>query len=171
MTASLLLAVRTLHILVAALWVGAIFLMTVFVVPALRDAGAAGGSFMVALHRRGLHVFMASSAGLTVLSGLWLYWVFTAGFNHDAMLTRGGLAFGIGGLCGLLAAIIGGSVVGRGFKSMVEMNERTAALPEAERAAHLQQIAGLRQRTGNAAKVVLVLVIAALLLMAVGHYV
>lgn len=171
MTASLLLVVRALHILLAALWVGAIFLMTMFVIPAVRDAGTAGGSFMVALHRRGLHVFMATSAGLTVLSGLWLYWIFTAGFNHDAMLTHGGLAFGIGGLCGLLAAIVGGSVVGRGFKRIVAMSERTAALPEGERAAHVQQITALRQRTGNAAKIVLVLVIAALLLMAVGHYV
>lgn len=171
MTASLLLAVRALHILLAALWVGAIFLMTAFVIPAVRDLGAAGGSFMVSLGRRGIHVFMASTAGLTVLSGLWLYWMFTNGFDHGAMQTHGGMVFGIGGLCGLLAAIIGGGVVGRSFKRVVAMSEQTATLPESERAAHIQRIADLRGRISNAAKIVLALAIVALLLMAIGHYV
>jgi len=168
---SLFLSIRALHILLAALWLGAVFLLSMFVMPAVREAGPTGSHFLATLHRRKLGAFMATIGVLTVLSGLWLYWVFTAGLSEGVMLSHGGMAFGIGGLLGLLAAVLGGGMVGRGFARIIAMSEQTAALPEAERSAHQQTLAALRTRTSMASKCVLVLMIAALLLMAVGHYV
>jgi uncharacterized membrane protein len=162
---------RVLHILVAALWVGAAGLLAMVVMPAVGDAGAIGGPFLASLHRRKLHVFMAASALLTVLSGIWLYWVLTTGFNPAIVWSRGGLVFGIGGLCGLLALIVGGAIIGPGVARLAEQAGQPDAIPEAQRATHAQRLAALRRRTMLASKVALALIVIALVLMAVGHYV
>ena len=163
-------SLRAVHILLAALWLGAAFLLSVFVLPAVRDAGPAGGQLMATLQKRKLHAFMGASATLTVLTGLWLYWVFTAGLQQQVMFSAGGLAFGVGGLCGLLAMILGGAIMGRGFARMTTLGAQMASASEAERASHIQEMAALRGRLGFAGKLILLLMIVALLLMAVGHY-
>jgi len=136
----------------------------------VRDVGPAGGQFMITLQRRKLHAFMALTALLTVLTGIWLYWVFTAGLQAQVMFSPGGLAFGIGGLCGLLAMILGGAIMGRGFARMTAISGQMASASEAERASHMQEMAALRGRLNLASKFILLLMIVALLLMAVGHY-
>jgi hypothetical protein len=171
MDANAYVVLRVLHILVAALWVGAAGLLAVVVMPAVGDAGVAGGPFLASLHRRKLHVFMAASALLTVLSGIWLYWVLTTGFDPSIVWSRGGMVFGIGGLCGLAALIIGGAIIGPGFARLAELTEQTSAMPEDQRAAHAQRLAALRQRTMLASKCALALIVIALVLMASGHYV
>jgi len=170
MDATVYLALRVLHILVAALWIGAAAVLAWVVMPALRDAEPAGGRMTSSLHRRKLHAFMAASSVLTVLSGLWLYWVLTSGLSSGIVLSRAGLIFGVGGLCGLLALILGGSVIGPGFARAVALTEQSAALPEAERAGHAQRIAALQQRVTLATRIDLGLIVVALVLMASGHY-
>lgn len=171
MTESLYLVLRVLHILVAALWLGAAGLLAAIVMPAIRDAGAVGGSFLGSLHKRKLHAFMAATAVLTVLSGIWLYWVLTSGFSPDIVWSRNGLMFSIGGLCGLVAMIIGGSMIGPGFVRLAALVEQTGSLSEAERDAHAQRLSAVQQRTALASKGALLLIVAALVLMASGHYV
>ncbi|HEY3519590.1 MAG TPA: hypothetical protein VGK80_00950, partial [Rhodanobacteraceae bacterium] len=95
---------------------------------------------------------------------------FTAGLQTEVMFSAGGLAFGIGGLCGLLAMVLGGAIMGRGTARMVAMGEEAVLLSDAERTAHMQRMEALRQRLNVASKFILLLMIAALLLMAVGHY-
>ncbi|HKZ11563.1 MAG TPA: hypothetical protein VJL61_12800 [Rhodanobacteraceae bacterium] len=171
MDANAYVVLRVLHILVAASWVGAAGLLAVVVMPAVGDAGAAGGPFLASLHRRKLHVFMAASALLTVLSGIWLYWVLTTGFDPAIVWSRGGVAFGIGGLCGLVALIVGGGIIGPGFARLAELAEQTDAMPESQRAAHLQRLEAIHRRTLLASKCALALMLIALVLMASGHYV
>lgn len=170
MHGSWFLVLRAAHVLLAALWLGAAFMLTVFVLPAVRDVGPGGGQFMQTLQRRKLHAFMALAAILTVLTGVWLYWRFTAGLEEQVMFSPGGLAFGIGGICGLLAMILGGAILGRGFARIATLGERATAGTEAERATHLQGIEMLRQRLGVAGKLILLLMVLALVLMAIGHY-
>ncbi|HKJ62902.1 MAG TPA: hypothetical protein VKA94_13070, partial [Hyphomicrobiales bacterium] len=51
---------RAVHILCAALWVGSATMLTLFILPSVREAGPAGGSVMGAAVRRGVPAFMAS---------------------------------------------------------------------------------------------------------------
>ena len=90
--------------------------------------------------------------------------------HGSVVLGPGGLAFGIGGICGLLAMILGGAILGRGFARIVALGERATAGPEAERAMRMQDIEALRQRLAVAGKLILLLMVAALVLMAIGHY-
>src|SRR6478735_4901492 len=66
---------RAAHILAAALWLGAGALLTLYIMPSIRCAGAAGGAVIAESMRRGLGIFMASTAGTTILTGLLLYWI------------------------------------------------------------------------------------------------
>ena len=153
--------IRALHILVAATWFGAAAFLTLFLMPALRQLGPQGGPVMAALTQRRFHVFMAANAMLTVLSGAWMYWQLTGGLQPAAVGSHDGLAYGLGGLAGLLAAIIGAAVVGRGSKQLAAL--AAAGAPDPAVVARLQA----RVRTGS--RSALTLMVVALLAMTLAH--
>ena len=159
--ASMFVEVRALHILVAAAWFGAAAFLTLYLMPALGRVEPRGGAVLRALEGRGLHRFMAANAGLTVLSGAWLYWTLTSGFKPQAIASATGLVYGLGGLAGLLAAIIGGAVIGRSVK-------RLAALP-ADGASTGDTAALLQRRIRGGSRAALSLMLLALLSMTLGH--
>jgi uncharacterized membrane protein len=165
------LVLRAAHVLIAVFWVGAAFFTTFFLMPALAEAGPAAGPVMSALLRRKIHAFMASIGGVTVLTGIYLYYRFTGGFDPALSGTRAAMVFGTGGLAGIVALILGGAVVGKNAKKMGELAARMATAPEAERAAIASQVAAARQRAETASRIVIVLQIIAVVLMAIGHYV
>ena len=154
--------IRALHILVAAAWFGAAAFLTLYLMPAVGQLGPQGAPVMVALTRRRFHVFMAATALLTVVSGLWLYWSMTGGFSPAALGTRYGQVYGVGGLAGLLAAIIGGAVVGRSSKQLAAMAE-AGVPPDPVR------VATLRARARIGSRAALGLMVVALLAMTLGH--
>ena len=159
--ASMFAEVRTLHILVAAAWFGAAAFLTIYLMPALGRLEPKGGGVLQALEGRGLHRFMAANAGLTVLSGGWLYWTLTAGFKPQAIASTTGLVYGLGGLAGLIAAIIGGAVIGRSVKQL-------AALP-ADDASGSDSATLLHRRIRLGSRSALGLMLLALLAMTLGH--
>jgi len=150
---------RAVHILTAALWLGAAALLTLYIMPSIRSAGAAGGSVVAESMRRGLGAFMASVAGTTILSGAWLYWIRYQMLGASGMHSTGGIVLTLGALAGFVAMMIGGAVLGRISRELGELagapaNETTQA-----------RIAALHRRGAAASKVTLTLLIVALLLM------
>ena len=154
--------IRALHILAAAAWFGAATFLTLYLMPAVRQLGPQGAPVLVALAQRRFHVFMAGSAMLTVLSGAFMYWLITGGFQPAAMGSRDGMIYGLGGLAGLLAAILGGAVVGRASKEL-------AALAAAGDAPDPMRVARLQARVRIGSRVALALLLVALLVMTLGH--
>lgn len=165
------LLLRAGHVLFAAVWVGAAVFLTTLLMPAVGDAGPAGGPVIAALERRRFHPFMASISGLTVLTGIYLYWRFTAGFDPSLSATRGAMVFGTGGLAGIIAFILGGAVVGRNAKKMGPLAARLAQAEPPQRPAIAAELAAVRQKVKSASILIIVLQFIALTAMAVGHYV
>ncbi|HVX04331.1 MAG TPA: hypothetical protein VHA71_04330 [Rhodanobacteraceae bacterium] len=162
--------VRVLHILFAAFWVGSAAFLTLYVTPAIRATGPQGAPVMAELMRRRMGGFIAAAATLTLLSGLWMYWIFTGGFDGAIVAHGAGLALGIGGLCGIAAAVIGGAVIGRAADRAGTLSQQVAQMPEGEqRAATLQTIAGLQRRVATFSRLAVLLLIAALVAMALAH--
>jgi uncharacterized membrane protein len=151
-----------LHILFAALWLGAAAFLTLYLLPALRQLGPAGSATMHSLDQRGLHRFMAANAGLSVLSGLVLYWSLTAGFNPQAITSTIGMVYGIGGLAGLSAAVIGGAVIGRSVKRLDTLNQDPAG-------GHADELLALQRRIAMSSRLALGLLLVALVAMTMGH--
>src|SRR5262245_8461707 len=100
MTAStaIFLLIRATHVLLAALWVGTAVFTTFYLMPALQESGPAAGPVMGALMRRKIHAFIASIGGTTVLTGLYLYYRFTGGFDPALSGSMGARVFGAGGV-------------------------------------------------------------------------
>jgi hypothetical protein len=168
----LFLVVRVVHVLLAALWLGSVGLMVLFVMPAHKATGVAAAPMMAAIARRGLNGFMGAVGGITVLTGVYLYWRFTGGFAPELSATRAAMVFGTGGIAGILAVIIGGAVVGRNAARMGELGGKAMALPEGpERAGLMAQSAAARDRAMTGGRIMLVLQMIALGCMAIGHYV
>ena len=166
------LAVRVLHVLFAAIWIGSTVFTSLLLAPAADEAGRAGGEVMARLDRRGFHVAMATFAGTTVLSGVFLLWRYTGGFDPTVIATPTGIAFIAGGSAGVLASIVGGGVVGRNAKRVLAIMGQAVALPDGEAKGSLVlQAAAARRRVKAGSQVVMALQAAALLLMTVGHYV
>lgn len=172
MSATLLfLVLRAAHVLIAALWIGGVALSTFYIFPALEESGPAAGPVMGALLRRKLPVYMASIGGTTILTGFYLYYRFTGGFDPSLSATRAAMVFGTGGVAGLIALIIGGAVVSRNAKKIGDIVTRLAASRDTERADLMAQLAAARGRATTGSRIVLVLQVIAILLMAIGHYV
>jgi hypothetical protein len=95
-----------------------------------------------------------------VLTGQWLNRTLTAGFPAAAMSSTAGMVFGLGGLAGVLAAMLGGGVIGRSIQR-IEALSISGADPA--------QIASLQQRIAMASRLALSLLAFALLAMALGH--
>src|SRR6476659_6192114 len=124
------LVVLILHALCGALWVGVAVFSAMFLTPAARDLGPDGMKIMLALRKRGFVAFIPVIAVVTVLSGIWLYWRFTAGFSAEVTHSRTGMAYGIGGAFGLLGLIIGGAVLSRSIAQAMKLGTEAASLPD-----------------------------------------
>jgi uncharacterized membrane protein len=99
---------RLVHVFDAVIWVGSTIVMVGFIQPAVRSSGPAGMQFMQNLLSRRLPVAMNVSAFLTIIAGLLLYARDSGGFQARAWLsTPQAQAWGIGGLIGIIALLVG----------------------------------------------------------------
>jgi hypothetical protein len=171
MGTALFLSLRSAHVLLAAVWVGATVFTSILLMPVIEGSGPIGGQIMQNLEKRGMTAFFAAMGGTTVLTGIYLYWHFTGGFDPEISRSHAGMAFGIGGVCGLIAVIIGGSVIGRSSRKMLAVMEQMPQASAAQKAALMQEADTLRGRMKTFGTLVLLLQIIALLTMAVGHYI
>jgi uncharacterized membrane protein len=153
----MLLLARVLHIVIGVFWAGTVFFNAILLGPAIQDTGPDGGKVMGALARRGLMTILPVTGILTVLSGLWLYWHASAGFDPAYMRSRPGMVYGMGMVLTVVALLLGILVV------------RPAITKAATAEPALAQ--QLRQRAGAGARVVALLVGIAVICMAVGRYV
>jgi uncharacterized membrane protein len=168
----LFLPLRIIHVLFAAAWLGGAVFTAFFLMPAMQDAGPDAGKVMMALMRRKLPAYIASVAGLTVVTGLYLYWHLTSGFDPALSGSLAGRVFGTGGLLGIVAFILAASIVSRSMKGAVKLMVQAGSTADAkERGALMERAAALRARARTFASIVAVLLIFAIMFMAAGHYV
>jgi uncharacterized membrane protein len=168
----LFLTLRVFHVLFAAAWLGGAVFTAFFLMPAMQEAGPDAGKVMAALMRRKLPAYIASVSGLTVVTGLYLYWHFTSGFDPALSASRGGQVFGAGGLLGIVAFILAASGVSRSMKQMMKLMGQAASTTDASaRSALIERATALRRRARTFATIVAVLLIFAIMAMAAGHYV
>lgn len=95
---------RLIHIFAGVFWAGAALMMAGFIIPSAKAVGPEGGKFMQQLARQNRFPLVMEVAGLlSVLSGLWLYWLVSGGFQLYWISSRGGLALTIGGVIAIVA--------------------------------------------------------------------
>ena len=90
-----------LHIGLGILWAGGAVVLGLFIIPAVLDAGPAGGAVMAGVTRRKLAPVMVAFGVIVVLTGLRLYMLrFSAGWltSPAGIVISLGALLGIGGL-------------------------------------------------------------------------
>lgn len=153
----MLLLARLVHVIVGVFWAGTVFFNAWLLAPALSDVGPDGAKVMGALARRRMMVILPIAGILTILSGIWLYWHASVGFDAAYMRSRAGMVYGLGMVATLVAFLIGILVV-----RPTMMRLATADPSEAPK---------LRARAGAMSTLVALLVGVTVVCMAVGRYV
>ena len=162
---------RLIHIIGGAFWVGAMIFLTFFLAPAIREAGPDGAKVMGGIARRKYMMIMPIVAVLTLLSGIYLYWRVSGGFNYEYLRSGPGHAYAMGGILAILAFIIGLAVVRPAMMKAMALMQSAAAAPASERESMMAQAQALRARSTTAGLVVAWMLILTVVGMAIGRYV
>ncbi len=138
-----LLVLRLVHILSAILWVGSGLFTSFFLVPVLTASPAAMGQVVAGLTRRRLFLVLQIAAALTILSGLRLLAIDSAGFSGSYFATGTGRTFAISGLLAIIAAVLSfgvsrpamvrAGVIAASIAASSDVAEKARLAPEADR--------------------------------------
>ena len=161
---------RLIHVLGGILWVGAMVFVAAFLVPAIRDTGPDGAKVMAALGRRKFMQVMPVLAILTLLSGIYLYWRVSDGFETGYMKSWPGHVYAVGGLLALLAFVLGITVTRPAMMKAMALAQSIPSAPDSERPGMMARADALRTRGARMGVVIMWLLISAAALMAVGRY-
>ena len=93
----LITVLRLIHILSGVYWAGTVFFFVTFLEPTIRSLGPDGGKVMIRLFERGYLKLLPIVAVVTVLSGLWMLWILSSGFDASYMRTTVGMSLSTGG--------------------------------------------------------------------------
>ena len=168
----MLIFLRLTHILFGVFWAGTAIFNAIFLLPAVRALGPAGGPVMQEIAgKRKLPVYFFVAGILTVLSGFGLYWHDSQGFTNGFMRSAGGMTFGIGAVLALIAVLLGIFVVTPAAMRAGKLGAEIAAgkkPPTPEQATEMQQ---LQAKLGTMAFVAAGLLTLTTIAMAVARYV
>src|SRR5262245_53137776 len=92
------------HIFFAILWAGGAIAIGLFIIPAVMDAGPAGGAVRAGVLKRRFPLLMTVSGVLVILTGLRMYML---RFDPAWIRTPEGIVLSLGALAGLGAMVTG----------------------------------------------------------------
>ena len=168
----MLLTLRLIHILAGAFWAGTAIFTAAFLLPTIRALGPQGGPVMRHIAQvRKLPVYFLVAGVLTVISGIGLYSISSAGFSNSWMRSGPGITFGIGGVLALTAMVIGifvASPMAKRAGALAAAIGATGGKPTPEQATEMQQ---LQTRMGMASALGAILLSGATAAMAVARYI
>jgi hypothetical protein len=167
---ALMVVLRLIHILAGVYWAGTIFFFTTFLDPALRSMGPDGGKVMVRFMERGYMKLMPIVAMSTVLSGIWMLWIVSGGFDAGYMGSRKGIALSTGGALAIVSVIYGVAVLRPAGERMGQIGGALAQPNEPNRPALMAEMENLRAKTALGARIVFALIVLAVALMATAEY-
>lgn len=165
-----MLLMRLLHIGLGVFWAGTVVFSAIFLFPSIADAGPDGAKVGAALMRRRFMQVMPAVAGLTILSGLYLYWKVSGGFEPSFMHSGMGMTLGFGAAAAIAAFVVGLVVMRPAMERAGALAQSAAQAAPAERQAQLAAAQAMRQRGVRAGQVVAVLVALAVSAMALARY-
>jgi hypothetical protein len=166
----ILVVMRLLHVGLGVFWVGVMVFNAIFLGPSIRDAGPDGAKVMAGMMRRRFMDVMPVVAILNILSGLWLYWKMSGGFQPAYLHSGPGMTFAMGGILAIIAFVLGVTVVRPSMLKAVSLGPLIAQAQPQERDALMAQAQSFRSKAMGGGRVVALLLGLATVTMAVGRY-
>lgn len=166
-----ILVLRLVHVLGGVFWVGAMMYNAFFLMPTIAQAGpAAAGPIIAGFQQRKLFVWLPVVAILTMLAGVRLLMIQSAGFSSTYFGTPMGRTYLVGGALAIIAFAIGFAVNRPAMTRMSELGAAMATANDSAKSAMQGEMAMLRKRAGIATALVNWMLIAAAAAMAVARY-
>lgn len=170
MTAEII-VLRLVHVLGGIFWVGSVTFNAVFLLPTLAALGPGAGPVMAGLQQRRMTTVLPIVAVLTILSGLRLMQVTSAGFADDYFASGPGIAYSVGGLLAITGFAVGMVFTRPAMARAGSLAAQMAGVADdAARSALGAEIARLRSRGTRGNVVMVALVGLAAVTMAVARY-
>ena len=162
---------RLIHIVGGVFWVGAMIFVTFFLMPAFAEAGPDAQKVMNGITKRRYVQILPAVAILVILSGLYMFWRASGGFDHHFLETRPGHTFAAGGLLAIIGFAIGVVVTRPAMMKAVELGQSAMSAAGADRDRMMAEAQALRMRGAQSGRIVAWLLIAATVAMAIARYV
>ncbi|MFN8581141.1 MAG: hypothetical protein U0163_09220 [Gemmatimonadaceae bacterium] len=166
----LIIVLRLLHVVAAVLWTGGAVVVAAFLVPSVLAAGPAGGVVMREIVGvRKLPVQLTILGWITVLAGFALYGIDMRGSAWGG--TMAGMIFGVGGVCGLIALLIGTFWSRPVAARLMALGSQMASAGSPPPAPLVAEVQGLQSSLAKATKAVALFAVLAAIAMSVARYV
>jgi hypothetical protein len=167
-----MLVLRVVHVLGGTFWVGAMMYNAFFLMPILTQAGpAAAGPVIAGFQQRKLFVWLPVVAVLTMLAGVRLLMIKSAGFSSVYFATPMGRTYLLGGALAVIAFAIGFAVNRPAITRMSTLGATLATAEDSRKAVIQAEMATLRKRGAVGTAAVNWMLIVAAVAMAVARYV
>ena len=166
-----LLVLRLIHVLGGIFWVGSLMYTSFFLVPVVRSSPAVAGQVMAGLQQRRLFVVLPTVALLTMLSGIRLLMIASAGFSDSYLSSNTGRAFSVGAGAAIIAFLISMFVSRPAFVNAGKLGASLATTTdEGGRQRLTAEMQRLNRRAAIANTIVLVLLLLTAASMAIARY-
>ena len=167
----LMIVLRLVHVGTGVFWAGTLLFAALYLEPSIRGAGPAGGAVMQQLQRLRYFTVMPVVALLTLVSGFWMYWKVSNGFDATYMGLPVAMALGTGAILATIAFLVGMIVLRpMTLKVLAIAAQAQQAATPAERDALMASTNPLRARMRLAGCTVAVLLALTVVTMAVARY-
>ena len=169
--AVMMIGLRLIHIVSGVFWAGTVMVIAWFLLPTAQALGQPGGAFMQRLmFQQRLRTFMLGSMLLTILSGLTMYGWIAMETNGMWARSKMGMVIGVGAIAAIIAGGIGGGVVGRQSRKMMELGGRIQASGGPPTDAQKAEMDSYQRKIRSAFQIIAVLVVIATITMASARY-
>lgn len=119
---------RLLHIFSGVFWVGTTLFMWLFLTPTVKQMGADGPKVMrTLLNTTQFSQVIGITSIITLLSGLWMYYKVSNGFDADWMSLTSSIVLSIGAIAGIGASGHGASVLRPTSEKIAALGNEIAA--------------------------------------------
>ncbi len=167
----MILYLRIFHITFGVFWVGTVLNFALFIQPTIVKLGPDGAKFLQQLGKSSFPKVMAITGLITIVTGIWIMWKLSAGFetgwfrsNYARILTTGGGISIIAFLIGFFVNRPSADRIGR----IGDAIAKTGAPPTADQ---LNELNILRKRIFRATNIIAVMLTLAVISMAICRYV
>lgn len=164
--------IRIVHIVFGVIWVGANVFLTLFVYPAAKKSGKSGNEFLKILPKtNNMPMFMTLSGLITIVSGIWMIYYFSGGFNLSYFNSTFGKCILTGGILTIIAFLNGILKIRQAGLKLNKIGAEMEQSNEPPTPEVLNKIELLSNRIIKATAFEALLLFAATILMAVARYI
>ena len=164
--------IRLVHIVFGVIWVGANVFLTLFVYPAAKKSGKAGNEFLKILPKtNNMPMLMTLSGLITIVSGIWMIYYFSGGFNLSYFNSTFGKCILTGGILTIIAFLNGVFVVRQAGLKLDKIGEELEKSNESPTLEVIKNIEVLSNKIIKATVFEALLLLLATILMAIARYI